>query len=407
MQMSDHTVRDHDLQKENLKLASENLELRFKLEQSNVDLPRLKNQVADLKEICTALKKENAEVKKKLAHVHGAGQSGKTVPELEKTIGLMKKVVERVQRENETLKRSSASANKDRAAALKQENEKLKADYEKLKSQSEAELNSKLESKTKGLEKIVMENEHLRKRIKREAETAERLRATKMNLEVNNAKLEAKLEETDKRLLAALSSPLTEGADKNWKASVVTRMYENKMKELETALSQKTSSLAELKHQLKEAKEREDGAQTSIWGLEDQVDKLKSRSTASESETRLAKEFQAMRLLNTELQKENAALKQRLDKHSERYGEASPKLDEGTLANLLQAAESEKAKLQTEVSRLTKALENFDPSFFEELEDLKYNYNVEVKKNILLERELRKVCGQFGVEVQMPHVSIS
>ncbi|KAG7523063.1 Sec1 family domain-containing 1 [Solea senegalensis] len=113
------------------------------------------------------------------------------------------------------------------------------------------------------------------------------------------------------------------------------------------------------------------------------------------------------RLLNTELQKENAALKQRLDKHSERYGEASPKLDEGTLANLLQAAESEKAKLQTEVSRLTKALENFDPSFFEELEDLKYNYNVEVKKNILLERELRKVCGQFGVEVQMPHVSIS
>ncbi|XP_058500486.1 centrosomal protein of 290 kDa isoform X2 [Solea solea] len=399
--------RDHDLQKENLKLASENLELRFKLEQSNVDLPRLKNQVADLKEICTALKKENAEVKKKLAHVHGAGQSGKTVPELEKTIGLMKKVVERVQRENETLKRSSTSANKDRAAALKQENEKLKADYEKLKSQSEAELNSKLESKTKGLEKIVMENEHLRKRIKREAENAERLRATKMNLEVSNEKLEAKLEETDKRLLAALSSPLTEGADKNWKASVVTRMYENKMKELETALSHKTSSLAELKQQLKEAKEREEGAQTSMWRLEDQVDKLKSRSTASESETRLAKEFQAMRLLNTELQKENAALKQRLDKYSERYGEASSKLDDGTLANLLQAAESEKAKLQTEVSRLTKALESFDPSFFEELEDLKYNYNVEVKKNILLERELRKVCGQFGVEVQMPHVSIS
>lgn len=34
--------RDQELQKENLKLASENLELRFQLEQSNVDLPRLK-----------------------------------------------------------------------------------------------------------------------------------------------------------------------------------------------------------------------------------------------------------------------------------------------------------------------------------------------------------------------------
>ncbi|MEQ2231003.1 hypothetical protein ILYODFUR_034984 [Ilyodon furcidens] len=34
--------RDQDLSKENLKLASENLELRFQLEQANKDLPRLK-----------------------------------------------------------------------------------------------------------------------------------------------------------------------------------------------------------------------------------------------------------------------------------------------------------------------------------------------------------------------------
>lgn len=43
----------------------------------------------------------------------------------------------------------------------------MQADYEKLKSQSEAELSSKLESKTKGLEKIVMESERLRRDIKR------------------------------------------------------------------------------------------------------------------------------------------------------------------------------------------------------------------------------------------------
>lgn len=36
-----------------------------------------------------------------------------------------------------------------------------------MKSQSEAELCLKLESKTKGLEKIVLENERLRKEIKR------------------------------------------------------------------------------------------------------------------------------------------------------------------------------------------------------------------------------------------------
>lgn len=36
------TQREHELQKENLKLSSENLELRFQLEQANKDLPRLK-----------------------------------------------------------------------------------------------------------------------------------------------------------------------------------------------------------------------------------------------------------------------------------------------------------------------------------------------------------------------------
>ncbi|XP_074489789.1 centrosomal protein of 290 kDa isoform X6 [Sebastes fasciatus] len=399
--------RDQDHQKENLKLASENLELRFQLEQSNTDLPRLKNQVADLKEMCSALKKEKAELEKKLTHIRGAGQSGKTVPELEKTIGLMKKVVERVQRENDTLKKSSAPANQGKVAALEQENEKLKADFEKLKSQSEAELNSRLESKTKGLEKIVMENERLRKEIKREMEAAERLRVAKASLEVTNEKLEAELEETKQRLQAALSKPITEGANsKTLKASVVTRMFENKMTELEKELSQKTSSLSELKRQLKEVNECEERAQISIRKLEDQVEMLKRFPTTAKTGGGLTKEFQSMRLVNTELEKENTELKQRLNEYSERYGEASSKLDYGKLKHLLEAAETEKTKLQTEVKKLKKDLENFDPTFFEEIEDLKYNYNLEVKKNILLEEQLKKVCDRFGVKAELPSSSV-
>uniref|UniRef100_A0A665VRH7 Centrosomal protein 290 n=1 Tax=Echeneis naucrates TaxID=173247 RepID=A0A665VRH7_ECHNA len=351
---SPHLKRDQDLQKENLKLASENLELHFQLEQTNKDLPRLKNQVADLQEMCSALKKERAEMKKKLAHLQGTGHSGKTVPELEKTIGLMKKVVERVQRENETLKKSGSPADQYKVAALEQENIQLKADYEKLKSQSEAELASKLESKTKGLEKIVMENERLRREIRREMEAAERMRVTKTGLEVNNEKLEAELEETKQRLRAALSKPVTDGADsKTWKGSVVTRMFENKMKELEKELSQKTSNLSELKRQLKEVNEREERAQISIRQLEDQVP-IRAESNSS-----------------------------------------------------VNAAETEKTKLQAEVKKLRKELENFDPTFFDEIEDLKYNYNLEVKKNILLEEQLKKVCDRFGVEAELPRASVS
>lgn len=73
----------------------------------------------------------------------------------------------------------------------------------------------------------------------------------------------------------------------------------------------------------------------------------------------------------------------------------------------LEASEAEKSRLQSEVQRLKKELQNFDPSFFEELEDLKFNYNVELKRNILLEEQLRKVCEQFGVPAELPSVSIS
>ncbi|KAF3855243.1 hypothetical protein F7725_023298 [Dissostichus mawsoni] len=382
--------RDQDLQKENLHLASENLELRFQLEQANKDLPRLKNQVADLKEMCSALKKEKAEVDKKLTHIRGAGHSGKTVPELEKTIGLMKKVVERVQRENETLKKSGASSNQDKISALEQQNDRLKTDYEKLKSAGEAELRSKLESKTKGLEKIVMENERLRKEIKR----------------VTNEKLEAELEETKQRLRASLSKPISEGAgSKTSKSTVVTRMFENKMKELEKDLSQKTSSLSELKQQLKEVREREESAQINIRKLEDQVDMLKKFPSAGKTEGGFTKELQKKGLLSGDLEKENTELKQKLNKYSERYGETSSKLDNGALKQLLHVAQTEKTQLQTEVKKLKEELENFDPSFFEEIEDLKYNYNSEVTKNILLEEQLRKVCEKFGVEVELPIVS--
>uniref|UniRef100_UPI003AAC13AF centrosomal protein of 290 kDa n=1 Tax=Centroberyx gerrardi TaxID=166262 RepID=UPI003AAC13AF len=400
--------KDADLQTENLKLASENLELRFQLEQANKDLPRVKDQVAHLKEMCNALKKENAEAEKKLAHIHGGGRSGKTVPELEKTIGLMKKVVERVQRENETLKKSQAPADQERLAALKQEHEKLKTDYEKLKSQTEAELSSKLESKTKGMEKIVMENERLRKEIKREMEAAERVRVTNTSLEVTNEKLEAELEETKQRLRASLSRSLPEGADsKTWKASVVTRMFENKMKELEGELSQKTSSLSELKQQLKQLSEREESAQKTVRQLEDQVELLKSFPPAVKTDAGLSKEFQALRLVNSELEKEKSELKQRLSEYGERYGEPSAQQGYGKLKNLLKAAETENAYLQTEVKRLKRELENFDPTFFEEIEDLKFNYNLEVKKNIVLEEQLKKVCDRFGVAADIPSVSIS
>ncbi|KAM6973340.1 centrosomal protein of 290 kDa [Aplochiton taeniatus] len=401
--------KENELQRENLKLSSENLELRFQLEQTNKDLPRLKDQVADLKEMCSALRKEKAEVEKKLTHIRGVGRSGKTVPELEKTIGLMKRVVERVQKENETLKKTSGTVNQEQLSALEKEHQKLKTDYEKLKGRSEAHLSSRLESKIRGVEKVVMENERLRKEIKRETEAAEKLRVTKTSIEVHNERLEAELEETKQRLWAAQSSTVPEGADgKTWKATVVTRMFENKMRELEKDTSQKASALSEIKKQLRDASEKEERAERRVKQLEDEVETLKRFAPDAKSDGDSTQELQSVRLANAQLEKEKADLVQKLREYDDNDGGTPSRQGYAKMQTVLQAANKEKAWLQGEVTRLKKELVNFDPTFFEEIEDLKFNYNLEVKKNIILEEKLKKVCDQFGVTAEIPsNVSIN
>uniref|UniRef100_A0A674EPN8 Centrosomal protein 290 n=1 Tax=Salmo trutta TaxID=8032 RepID=A0A674EPN8_SALTR len=372
--------KEYELQRENLKLSSEKLELRFQLEQANNDLPRLKDQVADLKEMYNVLKKEKAEVEKKLGHVRGAGRSGKTVPELEKTIGLMKRVVDRVQRENETLKKTPAALSQEQLTALERKHEKLKNDYEKLKRNTETQLSSRLETKTKGVEKIVIENEHLRKEIKTETEAAERLRMAKTSLEMTNEKLEAELEEARQQLVAAQSRVIPEGVEsKTWKATVVTRMFESKMKALEQDISQKNSSLSELRLQLREASEREEKAQRVTSQLQEQVSIRAPHSLLTQE----CLSCFVFRLTNNQLEREKEELVQKCSDYTKKY----------------ETAEVKKMKME---------LENFDPTFFEEIEDLKFNYNLEVKKNIVLEEQLKKVCEQFGVSTaDIPDVSIS
>uniref|UniRef100_A0A3B4D931 Centrosomal protein 290 n=1 Tax=Pygocentrus nattereri TaxID=42514 RepID=A0A3B4D931_PYGNA len=396
--------REQELQKENLKLSTENLELHFQLEQANKDLPRLKDQVSDLKEMCNVLKKEKAEVEKKLGHVRGSGRSGKTVPELEKTIALMKKVVEKVQRENDSLKKSSTTATQEQLTSLEREHEKLKTEYDEMKGKMEVQLTSRLESKTKGMEKIVMENERLRRDLKKESETAEKLRVEKASLEVKNEKLKAELEETVQKLLLAQSRvPSLERADsKSWKSTVVTRLFENKMKELESELSKKNASLSELKLQLTEAYEKEQRAQRTIIQLKEQVELLKNIPIGATTDEGLALEFQSVRLAHNQLEREKAQLLQQIKKYEEQFGTSKAGPGYKELQAQIKAANAERSQLQDEVRRMTKELANFDPTFFEELEDLKFNYNVEVKKNIILEEQLKKLSERFGVPVDIP-----
>ncbi|XP_076776204.1 centrosomal protein of 290 kDa isoform X1 [Arvicanthis niloticus] len=411
IESDDHCQKEQELLRENLKLSSENIELKFQLEQANKDLPRLKNQVKDLKEMCEFLKKGKMELERKLGQVRGSGRSGKTIPELEKTIGLMKKVVEKVQRENEQLKKASGIMTTEKMATLEEENRKLKAELEKLKAHFGRQLSMQFESKNKGTEKIVAENERLRKELKKEMEASEKLRIAKNNLELLNEKMSAQLEETGKRLQFAESrGPQLEGADsKSWKSIVVSRMYETKMKELESDVAKKNQSITDLKQLVREATEREQKAKKYTEDLEQQIEILKSVPEGVGTEQELLRELQLLRLANNQLDKEKAELIHQIEINKDQTGAESstPDSDQlkekiNELERQLRKSELEKQHLKEEIKKLKKELENFDPSFFEEIEDLKYNYKEEVKKNILLEEKLKKLSEQFGFELSSP-----
>ena len=52
--------------------------------------------------------------------------------------------------------------------------------------------------------------------------------------------------------------------------------------------------------------------------------------------------------------------------------------------------------------QLKKELNSFDPQFFEELEDLKYNHQKALEKNTYYEEKLKELGGRFGVNVDVP-----
>ncbi|XP_053833170.1 centrosomal protein of 290 kDa isoform X2 [Vidua macroura] len=417
---SDQYRREQE--KENLRLSSENIELRFQLEQANKDLPRLKDQVDDLKEMCELLKKEKAEAERKLSIIRGAGRSGKTVSELEKTIGLMKKVVERVQRENEELKKAPAVVSNEKLLGLEQENERLKSEMEKTKLDLEGQLNVRYESKTKGMEKLITENERLRKELKKEAGSGEKLRIEKNNLEILNGKLNVQLEETIKKLNLAESQ--FDGADsRNWK-SIVTRMHETKLKEMEIDIAKKNQSIANLKRLLQEATEREQNADKNLQDLKEQIEHLKHHPEGAGTEQNIIKELQLLRLTNNQLEKEKAELVHLMKAckherhtstsegpaagHNETVEDKTDKLltEIDDLQSQLEVSELEKQKLKEETKELRRELETYNTSFFEELEDLKYNYNEEVKKNIILEERLKQLCEESGIQDSPSNISV-
>lgn len=76
------------------------------------------------------------------------------------------------------------------------------------------------------------------------------------------------------------------------------------------------------------------------------------------------------------------------------------------LKSQLQVSQLEKEQLKEETKELRRELETYNPSFFEELEDLKYNYKEEVKKNIILEERLKQLYDEFSIQDSPGNISV-
>ncbi|XP_070169848.1 centrosomal protein of 290 kDa isoform X2 [Polyergus mexicanus] len=96
------------LEKMNLKLESENFELRLELEKANSDTPRLREKVEHLEKYITLLKAEKSSDSTPRSDKELPESSNKTSTfEMEKTIFTLKRIIERLQAENKRLKFNS------------------------------------------------------------------------------------------------------------------------------------------------------------------------------------------------------------------------------------------------------------------------------------------------------------
>lgn len=416
--------RSQSLQKQLLEAKEENMELRFDYEQARKENPRLKARVEDLQEYVEILKAElEASKKREKARKKNlaTGMGGQSVEDMERVIAAMRRVVERLQGENDQLKKTVGAGGPQYGEVLK-ENRRLKQELEKAKAAggkaASGPQSSRGVSAPANTAKLMSENEKLLKDLKKEMEEVEKLKAANANLEHQKEELVRELQ----MLHQKVSDSNMGGLDsKEWKSVVLPKIYEEKMQKLEAELEKKTNLLKDIKAYLKAAANRETELTTKQHELEEKVAILERFPTNIKADSDLVKEFQQSRLRVSTLESEKEEILHEV-RQLRKMGQAGDlprdlendevleKLrkydrmmaDDVELRTRLKTVELERDRLSHEIIKLRKELEAFDPAFFEEIEDLKFNYQKSVERNVLYERQLRQLSRQFGVDVNIP-----
>uniref|UniRef100_A0A0L8IEA8 Uncharacterized protein n=1 Tax=Octopus bimaculoides TaxID=37653 RepID=A0A0L8IEA8_OCTBM len=378
--------KNHDLQKQLLQLSKENIEIHFEMEEAKKDVPRLKARVDDLQTYIEALKAENKRLSGDKSEVTKVGESGKSPKELEKIIALLKKVVDRVQSENEQLKQSTGTA------SLKQENLDLVQKVRDLEKKLGQFSTDKHLTKEKGMTKLMVDYEKLRKDLLKETDLKMKLQNQVEDLQEEQRILKCTVEGSGIKFV---------------KGNNTLQSSESKIdtiKKLEEDLENKRKTMADMKILLRESAEREQDLLQEKQELLRKIQLLESIPNESiNSDAALNHAYRKAKLTISELQSEKNELFKEVKLLQQKLHGEVPKMTEDMLQKArsydslisknteltvqLKTLKLEKDKQSSEIFQLKDELKNFRPEFFEEIEDLKYNYREAMKKLALYENK--------------------
>lgn len=430
--------KEKGLQEQVFRLTNENFQLSSELDQANRDIPRFKERIESLQKYTEILKSEKQQLMNRSrdslsslfstpsSNIRRIGESGRSVVELEKVIAALKKAVEKTQAENEQLKKASSYAAAEQMNSLQKENQSLRSQLEELRQKVGASLSERYNSQQKGTAKIMSDYEKLRKDLVKEMETNEKLRMRLKQLELTVEQSGRQLEDKNSVLDVddAKRSSIPGMNQKEWKANIAVRVAEEKAKRLEEDNEEKNKTINDMKALLKEATKKEQRLLQEKRDLEEKIAILERFPPGTKvTDANLMRDYQLSRLTIERLENEKRQLQHELQssKSSADVGGVS-KISDMTEEEIKRKLKShdilmhendelnvrikmvqlEKSKLEQELTRLKKELGNFGPEFFDEIEDLKFNYQEALKRNILYEEQLTKLSKQFGVDVDIP-----
>ena len=353
--------QDNSLQNNLLECQKENIRLNFDFEKSQKEISSLIGRIDELESFNKNLKTENDSLRNETERNEKPNSGAnkcvpltKQVSDLEKVVTSMKRVIENMLKENNSLKKQIHTKDLPKLSELQKENRNLKTEAEECK-----------EENRKNFAKKEVEIDQVRKQTSKKADKVEK----QLNIEVESV---------------------------NSKLKVKEKQYSDTLKEL----NKKSIILLEVKKHLKIAADRESEIIREKEVLQEQIKFFENLTSGNQGLKKLGEKFQQARREILDFENERESLvKNNAEIKREIKGLKEVRLLDNEITNTaeLQSLIAENERLLNEVAQLKRELNALDPIFFEEIEDLKFNYKESVQKNLIYQEHIAMLITEYGI----------